>query len=168
MAMLSVRHVVALLALASACRGADRVPARDTTRVPAQDTTRFRSPTPAAPTAASTIIPHWPEDVELYQLDNLDSLKLSVPSCGDDAMVTPDSVGAFRLGQTLKDVGALCPGAVALWTLADEGVGLPWLVARIGRARFELGFDETLPGSTVTEIATRDSAARTAAGVGPG
>lgn len=92
-----------------------------------------------------------------------------VPSCGSDLpLIAPGSFGALRPGQSLQQVAATCPRALALWDWGDEAAPLPLLVVQLGGAIVELTFEDTLASSRLVNLRISHPAARTAEGVGTG
>ena len=156
--------ILTLALVASACSGSVPDERTDTSSgdQPAIAATRATAD-PAVPRSIS-----WPEDQTTYQLANLDSLNLTVPRCGDNAQLSPDSVGFLQLGQSVSAVAARCADAVPMWDWGDEGIPAPVLLIRIGDTALQLAFEDTLASSVLVTIATGDSSARTSLGVGPG
>ena len=92
-----------------------------------------------------------------------------VPSCGGDLpVIAPDSVGPLRPRQSLEQVAALCPQALALWDMSDEWTPEPVLVGNLGGALVELVFEDTLASSRIVNIRISYPPAKTAEGVGVG
>jgi hypothetical protein len=83
-------------------------------------------------------------------------------------LIAPGSVGALRPGQSLREVAAICPQALALWDWGDEGIPEPMLVVVLGGAIVELTFEDTLAASRVVYVRVSDPRVRTAEGVGAG
>ena len=142
----------------SACTGAERGSPGDSTVADSADTAGD----------ATDVAGSWPTDQAAWQLANIDSLRLTVPTCGESAVVGPDSAGPFVLGRPVSEIVELCPKARALWDWGDDAVPEPVLVVRLGTSRYELTFADTLADSPLTSISTSGTGARTAARVGPG
>ena len=161
-----MRHALMIVALMSAL-GCERTSgANDAAmREPAPSAaTRVAANTPSALTTAG-----WPADQSAYQLGNLDSLRLKVPSCGVVAIpFTVDSVGPLHPGQTLGQVSARCPHGLAMWDWGDEGIRSPVLIVQFGTMTVRIALEDTLSTSHVTSLLSVDSTARTREGVGPG
>jgi hypothetical protein len=145
-----------LLAISAAC---ERAPGagRDASGVPSQ---RSSSRPPE--------LPRWPADPDAHKATDSGALA-EVPSCGSQLpLIAPGSVGALRPGQSLQQVAAICPRALALWDWGDEAVLKPVLVVHLGGAIVELAFEDTLAASRVVNARVSHPRARTAEGVGPG
>jgi hypothetical protein len=141
-----------LLGISAAC---ERVPGagRDASGVPSQRS----SSRPAE-------LPRWPP----ARREGSGALS-AVPSCGNDLpLIAPGSFGALRPGQSLQQVAATCPRALALWDWGDEASPQPLLVVHLGGAIVELTFEDTLASSRVVNLRISHPGARTAEGVGPG
>jgi hypothetical protein len=158
------KHVKALR-VAINCAAFFLVACRDYAKRPDSPVVVAETPMSAQQIAASVI--HWPTDPMTAQLGALVSFRDSVPSCGTAAAILPDSVGPFKPGETLLRVSVRCARAVPLWDLGDEGIAAPVLMVRIGSARFELLFSDTVATATLEEIVTADTLARTTKGIGP-
>ncbi len=126
------------------------------------------NPLDTAGTATSDAVIEWPTDQTAYQLANLDSLQLTVPTCAGTAVVGADAIGPFVIGRPLSEIANQCPKALPMWDWGDGAVPEPVLLVRLGTPRYELHFADTLPESALTSISTSGTAARTAAGIGPG
>jgi hypothetical protein len=110
-------------------------------------------------------LPRWPD---ARQREGSGALA-AVPSCGSDLpLIAPGSFGALRPGQSLQEVAATCPRALALWDWGDEAIPQPLLVVHLGGAIVELTFEDTLASSSVVNLRISHPRARTAEGVGPG
>ena len=141
-----------LLAISAAC---ERAPGagRDPSGVPSQRS----SSRPAE-------LPRWPP----ARREGSGGLS-PVPSCGNDMpWIAPGSFGALRPGQSLQQVAATCPQALALWDWGAEATPQPLLVVHLGGAIVQLTFDDTLASSRIVNVRISDPRARTAEGVGPG
>jgi hypothetical protein len=150
--------IALLLTIPIACEGT-RGASRDSTDPPTQTSL-----------AQKAELPQWPADREAHQLGGMDSAALvAAPSCGSDrALIAPGSIGVLRPGQSLAEVAARCPRALALWDWGDEAIPEPALVVRLGDAVVQLTLEDTLASSRVVDVRTSDPRARTAEGVGPG
>src|SRR5918992_4555019 len=112
----------------------------------------------------SVELPGWPADSPMSS-----GALEPVPSCGSDLpLIAPGSVGALRPGQSLQEVAATCPRALALWDWGAEGIPKPMLVVGLGSAIVELTLEDTLASSRVVNVRISHPRATTAEGVGPG
>jgi hypothetical protein len=144
-----------LLAISAAC---ERAPGagRDPSGLPSQRS----SSRPAE-------LPRWPADPNAGVTGSGELT--AVPSCGSDLpLIAPGSVGPLRPGQSLEQVAATCPRALALWDWGHEPIPEPMLVVHLGGAIVELTFEDTLASSRVVNVRISHPRARTAEGVGAG
>jgi hypothetical protein len=126
--------------------------------------------------AACSSADAWPEDREANQLQVIRFRNgegrpgsTQVPQCRESAaMITSDSVGPVRAGQTLKELRRACPELLHGWDWGDEGVPAPAVAVRLCDAVVTAELDSTLATSRVRAVTVEHGSARTPEGLGPG
>lgn len=109
----------------------------------------------------------WPSDPAAAQLGMADPA--AVPTCSSAApLLTSDSLGPLRPGQSLLEVQVLCSSVQPVWDWGDEAVPSPALLTRLGPASVSALVEDTLPSSRVIEWTVRDEHVRTGEGIGVG
>src|SRR2546430_14967086 len=95
----------------------------------------------------------WPGDHDRYQLANLQLD--SAPTCRAVVpLLTSDSLGPLRPGQSLRELERACPRLLFGWDWGNEGIPAPAVVLRFGRAVVEVEFSDTAPTSGAYRIST--------------
>lgn len=127
------------------------------------------APPSVPPTPARTSSP-WPAHQESSMLTTLLARAPGgAPRCRERTPpLTPDSIGPFRLAQTLSELQQKCPQLLYGWQLDPDGFPVPAVVTRLGAATLTALFTDTLPSSTVRQVDVTNGSAQTAAGVGLG
>jgi hypothetical protein len=127
------------------------------------------APTSGLPAPAPAVSP-WPAHQESGSvMALLANAPGSVPRCRQDApRLTPDSIGPFRLEQTLSELQRECPRFLYGWQLDPDGFPVPAVVVRLGAAITTALLTDTLPTATVRQVDVAHGAVRTAEGMGVG
>ena len=138
---------------------------------PASESTSARLQTSSEST--STRLGHWPVLGESFILPPPPragtAAAASLTLCSrSDPLITPDSIGAVHLDQTVQGFFTWCPDAVGIWDPDGEGNLEPATYVRLGRSVVTVVFADTLRGSHVQRIEVSDSNARLRSGLGPG
>jgi hypothetical protein len=103
--------------------------------------------------------------VEMFRGDA--ALRASVPACRMVApVVTPDSIGPVRAGQSLAQLLNVCPDPILGWVWTHDGSALPALATRLGSAIVVALLTDTVAAAIVAEAMTADLG--TAEGIGSG
>lgn len=123
------------------------------------------SPFPAPPLSAL-----WPGDQQAGRLDTLLGHGAgSSPTCRQELpLITPDSIGPFRLGESLSDLQRQCPHLLYGWEWISDGYAVPAVAARLGRATITALLSDTLPTATLHTVELVAPGPRTAERVGVG
>lgn len=111
----------------------------------------------------------WPA----YQMANyVDPATFPVDSLAPcrprNAVITPDSVGPLRVGQSVREAVALCSSVRAAWVPTSEDMAAPALLVRMGRVVVQVLLADTTSRSLILGFGVTDSLARTAEGIRPG
>jgi hypothetical protein len=173
-----MRLVVTLLAgsLVLGCRerGA-RTPPPDSTPAPppprTSDTTRG-SATPPLPPGERP-----PGPLAAFPLDR-DTLRFrrelmhggaEIPVCGSGVpRISGDSVGPFRLDETIAELKRACPRLLYGWVGISDGYGVPTVAARLGGATVSAFASDSLESATLNKVEVMGPGPRTAEGLGVG
>jgi hypothetical protein len=92
-----------------------------------------------------------------------------VPTCETRTpRITRDSIGPFRLNQTIADLRTRCPRLLFGWVMISDGYSVPSVAARLGGATITAFVDDTLPTSTTTRVELQSPGPTTAQGLGVG
>ena len=83
-------------------------------------------------------------------------------------MITPDSIGPFRLGESLSDLRRLCPRLLYGWEWISDGYADPAVAVRLGGATITALVSDTLPAATLHKVELVGPGPATAEGVGVG
>ncbi len=114
--------------------------------------------------AAATSVT-WPRPSLAYSVERVP--RSLVPSCTSSTpLLTPDSIGPVAIRETLSELRQRCPRMLYVWHLSHQGQ--PAVFVRLGEVVVWALLIDTMPASRVHLIATVDSAARTAEGIGVG
>jgi len=127
------------------------------------------APTSGLPAPAPAVSP-WPAHQESSSVTALlASAPGRVPRCRQDApRLTPDSIGPFRLEQTLSELQRQCPRLLYGWQLDPDGFPVPAVVVRLGAAITTALLTDTLATATVRQVDVAHGAVRTTEGMGVG
>lgn len=92
-----------------------------------------------------------------------------VPSCAARLpSITRDSIGPFRLRQTITELRSRCPRLLFGWVLISDGYAVPSVAARLGGATVTALLDDTLPTAVTTKVELQSPGPTTAQGLGVG
>ena len=155
-------------------RGA-RTPPPDSTPPPpalhATDTTRS-SATPPLPPAQRLPGPlaAFPLDRDTFRFKReLVQDRASIPVCGGGApRITGDSVGPFRLDETIADLKRACPKLSYGWVGISDGYPVPIVAVRLGGATVTAFASDSLESATLSKVEVLGPGPRTAEGLGVG
>jgi len=168
---------IALLVMGSvlACRerGAGRTPPVDSTPSPAHapDTTRPVATKPLPPGERP------PGPVAAFPLDR-DTTRFKrevaaggdqIPTCrGVAARITGDSIGPFRLDETVAELKRACPKLLYGWVGISDGYPVPTVAARLGGAIVTALASDSLESATLSKVEVTEPGLRTTEGLGVG
>lgn len=157
---------------------------RSNARTPPPDSTA--APQPGAPdtshTATSTTPPlppgqRPPGPLAAFPLDR-DTLRFRrelaqgsarIPSCGRGApRITGDSIGPFRLNETIAELKQACPQLLYGWIGISDGYPVPTVAARLGGALVTAFASDSLESATLSKVEVTEPGLRTAEGLGVG
>lgn len=82
--------------------------------------------------------------------------------------LTGDSIGPFRLEESLADLRRECPSLRFAWDTDPDGFAVPAVVARLGPTLVTALLTDTLPTATVRQVTVTDARAKTKEGLGVG
>ena len=117
----------------------------------------YRSPWPAA--QAST---------ELAAMVD-QSVRAETRQCRDrPPYLTGDSIGPFRLEESLADLRRECPSLWFAWDTDPDGFAVPAVVAHLGPTLVTALLTDTLPTGTVRQVTVTDARPKTKEGLGVG
>ncbi len=92
-----------------------------------------------------------------------------VPPCRQTApRITPDSIGPFRLEQSVAELQRECPRLLYAWSTDPDGFPVPTVAVRLGGALITALLTDTLPTGTVREVDLERVGPKTAEGLGVG
>jgi hypothetical protein len=155
-------------------RGA-RTPPPDSTAAPlppnTSDTTRGRSTPPLPPEERP------PGPLAAFPLDR-DTLRFRhelaqagtrIPACGSGVpRISGDSVGPFRLDETIAELKRACPRLLYGWVGISDGYPVPMVVARLGGTTVTALASDSLESATLSKVEVMGPGLRTAEGLGVG
>lgn len=172
-----MRIRVLLLAgsLLVACRdrSGGRTPPPDSTPTPAHapDTMRGAALPPGPPGERP------PGPVAAFPLDR-DTVRFKrevaqggglIPVCGSGAVrITGDSIGPFRLDETIAELKRACPRLLYGWVGISDGYAVPTVAARLGGATVTALASDSLESATLSKVEVTEPGPRTAEGLGVG
>lgn len=172
-----MRLAVLLLAagavLACRDRGASRTPPRDSTppaphtpdTAAGHSTTTSPGVRPTAPLAA------FPLDRDTTRFPHLlAQAGAQIPECrGAATRITGDSIGPFRLDETIAELKAACPKLLYGWVGISDGYPVPTVAARIGGATVTAFASDSLESATLSKVEVMGPGGpRTLEGIGVG
>ena len=109
----------------------------------------------------------WPADKDAHQAATY--VPDSIPQClAATPVLTSDSLGPLRPGQTLAEVERRCGHLRYGWEWGNEGIPTPAVLVRLGEARVEVEFPDTVPSAKNNRIRTESPVVRTTEGFGVG
>jgi hypothetical protein len=93
----------------------------------------------------------------------------AVPSCGSAVPhITGDSIGPFRLGESIEELRRRCPRLLYGWVLISDGYTVPTVAARLGGATVTAFVSDTLPTGTLHRVELAVAGPGTVEGFGVG
>ena len=93
----------------------------------------------------------------------------AVPSCASGVpRITGDSIGPFRLGESIEELRRRCPRLLYGWVLISDGYTVPTVAARLGGATVTAFVSDTLPTGMLHRVEIAVAGPGTAEGFGVG
>ena len=165
----SAVRLVVLAAQLAACR--EKAAQPDTHRPSAQPppTAAVAAQPPSAVSPPPPVSP-WPADQDSAQLTPRRTRDTGIaPPCRQATpRITPDSIGPFRLEESLAELQRACPRLLYAWESDPDGFAVPAVVARLGGVPITALLTDTLPAATVRQVDLEHEGPRTAEGLGVG
>ena len=106
------------------------------------------------------LVSPWPAQRDSGRLGGLGQCRREVPR------ITPDSIGPFRLGESVAELQQQCPRLLYGWESDPDGFPVPTIAARLGGAIVTALLTDTLTTGTVREVVLAQAGPRTDQGVG--
>lgn len=160
------------LALMSCGERAKREPATETPPPPTVPAAADSSAAMAAPgeDARPATPSPWSSDKDTASFVAVREGDVSaVPSCGTGVpRITRDSIGPFRLNETIGELRTRCPRLMFGWVMISDGYAVPSVAARLGGATVTAFVNDTLPSSPMTKVEVQSPGPTTAEGLGVG
>lgn len=95
--------------------------------------------------------------------------RAAIPVCGRGATpISGDSVGPFRLDETIADLKRACPKLLYGWVGISDGYPVPIVAARLGGATVTALASDSLESATLSKVEVLGPGPRTAEGLGVG
>jgi hypothetical protein len=92
-----------------------------------------------------------------------------VPVCGSRVpRITGDSIGPFRLGETIADLRRACPNLLFGWVVISDGYAVPTVAAKLGSAIVTAFASDSLESATLSKVEVMGPGPQTAEGLGVG
>jgi hypothetical protein len=92
-----------------------------------------------------------------------------IPTCGSGVpRISGDSVGPFRLDETIAELKRACPKLLYGWIGISDGYGVPTVAARLGGATVTAFASDSLESATLSRVEVLGPGPRTAEGFGVG
>ena len=162
--------------LVVACRErpAGHTPPVDSTPAPphAPDTARRAGPPPLLPPSERPPGPlaAFPVDRDTFRFKRqVAAGSDAIPICRDAAArITGDSVGPFRLDETIADLKQACPKLLYGWVGISDGYPVPTVAARLGGVIVTAFASDSLESATLSKVEVSEPGLRTAEGLGVG
>lgn len=138
--------------------------APDTTHVSAASPPLPPGQRPAGPLAA------FPLDRDTVRFKReLVQDRAAIPACGSGVpRISGDSVGPFRLNETIAELLRACPKLLYGWVGISDGYPVPIVAARLGGATVTAFASDSLESATVSKVEVLGPGPRTAEGLGVG
>ena len=93
----------------------------------------------------------------------------AVPSCESRVpRITGDSIGPFRLSESIEELRRRCPRLLYGWVLISDGYTVPTVAARLGGATVTAFVSDTLPTGTLHRVELAVAGPGTVEGFGVG
>jgi hypothetical protein len=168
------RRAILLLwcGLALGCGEKGRQPATETPAPPANPVPGDSTPSAAIPeSVARPAAPSpWSPDKDTSSFIAVREGDVGdVPTCETRVpRITRDSIGPFRLHETIAELRERCPRLLFGWVMISDGYAVPSVAAKLGGATVTALVDDTLPTSTTTKVELQSPGPTTAQGLGVG
>ncbi|HET9710155.1 MAG TPA: hypothetical protein VFP39_17765 [Gemmatimonadales bacterium] len=95
--------------------------------------------------------------------------RASIPDCGSTVpRISGDSVGPFRLDETIAELKRGCPKLLYGWVGISDGYPVPSVAARLGGATVTALASDSLESATLSKVEVLGPGPRTAEGFGVG
>lgn len=92
-----------------------------------------------------------------------------IPACGTRVpRITGDSIGPFRLGETIAELRSACPRLLYGWVEISDGYAVPTVAVRLGGAMVTAFASDSLESATLSKVEVMESGLRTTEGFGVG
>lgn len=92
-----------------------------------------------------------------------------IPACGSGVpRISGDSVGPFRLDETIAELKRACPKLLYGWVGISDGYPVPTVAARVGGATVTAFASDSLESATLSKVEVLGPGPRTAEGFGVG
>jgi len=92
-----------------------------------------------------------------------------IPTCGRGVpRITGDSVGPFRLDETIAELKRACPKLLYGWVGISDGYPVPMVAARVGGAIITALASDSLESAMLSKVEITGPGPRTAEGLGVG
>ena len=142
---------------------------------PPQGESTASAAVPSRPTPDSAAVPiasPFPADKDTGRFaTQLKAATVSVPSCGGAGSLprlTGDSIGPFRLEETILELRRRCPRLLYGWVMISDGYPVPTVAVRLGGVTITAITSDSLPSATLSQVEITSPAPRTAEGAGVG
>ena len=152
-----------------------RTPPPDSTPAPlpqAPDTTHAGANSPPLPPEQRPPGPlaAFPQDRDTVRFPReLAQEGALIPICGSGVpRISGDSVGPFRLYETIADLKRACPKLLYGWVGISDGYPVPTVAARLGGATVTAFASDSLESATLSKVEVLGPGPRTAEGLGVG
>jgi hypothetical protein len=144
-------------------------------RTPPPDSTAAPTPPQAAPPLPPERRPPgplaaFPQDRDTLRFPRqLTQGGALIPACGSGVpRISGDSVGPFRLDETIADLKRACPKLLYGWVGISDGYPVPTVAARLGGATVTALASDSLESATLSKVEVLGPGPRTAEGLGVG
>lgn len=168
----SAGPALSIALLAAPLGGCREKPARPDAAVstPLPATAAADSAGPPAPASSPPPVSPWPADRDSSGPTALLARGLATaPQCRHTApRITSDSIGPFRLEQSIAELQRECPHLLYAWESDPDGFPVPSVAVRLGDALVKALLTDTLPTGTVREVDLERAGPKTAEGLGVG
>jgi hypothetical protein len=174
---LSVILLASSLALACRERAGSRTPPPESTPAPppvvAADTTHATAAPPPPPPPGQRPpgpLAAFPQNRDTARFrQELTQGGALIPSCGSGVpRISGDSVGPFRLNETIAELKRACPKLFYGWVGISDGYPVPTVAARLGGATVTAFATDSLESATLSKVEVTGPGPRTGEGLGVG
>jgi len=128
------------------------------------------APPPGGTVPATPGVSPFPADRDTTRFaTQITGAATAVPACGSGVpRITGDSIGPFRLGESIEELRRRCPRLLYGWVLISDGYTVPTVAARLGGATVTAFVSDTLPTGTLHRVELAVAGPGTAEGFGVG